>query len=212
MYKINEKYFENIDSYEKAYYLGFIAADGCIHVRPGKSYRLLIKIKSNDIDLLKSFSDSIEYEGPIRIVNEPKCISSVLEIGRKKIVNDLINLGIIPKKSITLKFPIIEYKYISSFIRGIFDGDGCISCSMNKGKYYNYIICIAGSDDIIKNISNYSPVKGSITFRDGIYLYHVYGNKKVLTFMKWIYSSPGYKLNRKYEIFNNLRSLYPNDS
>lgn len=32
MYKLNENYFKFIDSHEKAYWLGFISADECIHV------------------------------------------------------------------------------------------------------------------------------------------------------------------------------------
>jgi hypothetical protein len=42
---LNVDYFKNIDSNEKAYWLGFIAADGCIHK---SGYKLSFQLKSTD--------------------------------------------------------------------------------------------------------------------------------------------------------------------
>jgi hypothetical protein len=54
--KFNEDYFEIIDTPEKAYFLGFIFADGCLIDNPKEyRYKLNIKIHSKDEDILKKF-------------------------------------------------------------------------------------------------------------------------------------------------------------
>ena len=45
-YEFNEKYFEVLDTYEKAYFLGFIAADG--YITKGKHNALKFKIISGN--------------------------------------------------------------------------------------------------------------------------------------------------------------------
>lgn len=53
----------------------------------------------------------------------------VIQFCSKQITQDLVRLGAIPNKSLVLQFPtfdIVPEEYISSFILGCFDGDGCI--------------------------------------------------------------------------------------
>jgi hypothetical protein len=212
-YFINDKYFDIIDSYEKAYFLGFIAADGCIHIRPKKSYRLIIKLQAKDVEILKYIKHALSYNGPIRHQTKPfngKMYDQVvLEIGNKYLIQSLVNLGITPRKSHTLLYPFIDESYNSSFIRGIFDGDGCLSVSMCNNNP-SYTVTIAGSENIIDKINEFSPIKGSKSFRDGIYLFRIYGNLHIIKFMNWLYGIEGFKLNRKYNKYLELKSLYPN--
>ena len=59
---INEKYFDEVDNFKKAYWLGFIMADGYTYKTPNREkYELAIKIKSTDIDHLKEFAEDIEF-------------------------------------------------------------------------------------------------------------------------------------------------------
>ncbi len=50
----NENYFETIDSEDKAYFLGFIFADGCV-TNDSKKYRyqLTLKLHSKDVGILE---------------------------------------------------------------------------------------------------------------------------------------------------------------
>ena len=59
IYCCDEKYFEKIDSPEKAYWLGFIAADGNIYKREGHLSLLSISIKDTDIKLLQEFQKEL---------------------------------------------------------------------------------------------------------------------------------------------------------
>lgn len=50
-----------------------------------------------------------------------------LQIGSKELYNDLLRLGLFPNKAKRLNLPTIPKKYFPDFIRGYFDGDGCVS-------------------------------------------------------------------------------------
>ena len=63
-YLLNERYFENIDTGSKAYWLGFIAADGCVVNKKGKRL-LYIELSKKDKCHLENFKKEVEYEGPI---------------------------------------------------------------------------------------------------------------------------------------------------
>ncbi len=76
MYDLNENYFENIDTEQKAYFLGFIFADGNIQLRQGNTnkYRLRIGLRNkySEIALLNTFKNELMYEGDIRIETKKK--------------------------------------------------------------------------------------------------------------------------------------------
>jgi len=129
--KYNENYFEIIDNEEKAYFLGFICADGCITNDSEKyRYQLTIKIHIKDINLLEKFIKSINGEMNIR-KDKKRDICEVYLSG-KKIINDLENLGIIQNKTFLVKYPKINEKLERHFLRGYFDGDGCIRINTDK--------------------------------------------------------------------------------
>lgn len=87
-------------------------------------------------------------------------------IVNKHLWNTLNSYGCTPKKSLILKFPDInifkDKSLIRHFIRGYFDGDGCISyaaTTKNKSKFFPVIV-IVGTKDILDNIMKYSNIKG----------------------------------------------------
>ena len=132
----NENYFENLDTAEKVYWLGFIWADGCIMTFV-RSKALVICLSSADRDHLEKFSKAIEYGGEIReytntmtLLANPNAVTKDytqirLPIYSKKLYDDLINLGLTPRKTYGVPdFSKIPKEFISHFIRGYFDGDG----------------------------------------------------------------------------------------
>ena len=72
IYCCNEKYFEKIDSPEKAYWLGFIAADGNIYKREGHLSLLSISIKDTDIKLLQELQKDLSTTKPIAITQDKR--------------------------------------------------------------------------------------------------------------------------------------------
>lgn len=115
-YKVNESFFKKW-SHDMAYILGFWFADGNMN-KNGNTFSFCQH--SDDKYLLELFRHKMETDHNLR--KQKECF--VLEIFSKKMVSDIISLGGKPHKSLDVKFPLVPLKYISSFVRGYFDGDG----------------------------------------------------------------------------------------
>ena len=126
----NENYFDNIDTEKKAYYLGWIMADGCISLCNG--YSLKIGISANDKQLIYNFLNELGSKHSIKIKQSNKGgLTAYTSIGSKHLVNSLIKLGVIPNKSEHESVPDISVDLLPQFYRGYFDGDGTVSDSYN---------------------------------------------------------------------------------
>lgn len=124
-YGINENYFEEIDSEDKAYFLGLMFADGYNNEKKGEA---IIKLHSGDTEILNIFREKLETNKPLR--NDSGYIKLAIE--NKKLSFDLAKHGCLKAKTFIIKFPELRKDLVRHFIRGYFDGDGCITQS---GKY-----------------------------------------------------------------------------
>lgn len=127
VYQMNENYFSEINSHEKAYILGFIYADGSVQNNLEKNkYYLQIAQNGERKDVLENIVKALDSNIPIKEY-APNVFS--ITFYSKQIAQDLVKLGAVPNKSLILTFPsfdIVPEKYMSSFILGCFDGDGCV--------------------------------------------------------------------------------------
>ena len=74
----------------------------------------------------------------------------VLRIGSKSIYNDLIRLGLSPRKSRTVKMPPVPEEFLPDFARGVFEGDGSYYFEKrNKPRNRLRIAFTSGSRDFI---------------------------------------------------------------
>lgn len=138
LYTCNYRYFQNIDSEEKAYWLGFIMADGCIFetwkgTRPNPSRGLKITLSNIDINHLYKFRDCIHSTHPIQVYRTRSkseyCRITILD---SDLYYDLIRLGAIPNKTFKVQFPNIDKELYPHYIRGLWDGDGGFSIKTRK--------------------------------------------------------------------------------
>ncbi len=141
-YSINENYFHTIDSSEKAYWLGMLLSDGNVYKNT-----LTLKLMLSDYDHVVKFQKALEAEQPIRCGKNYASFST----NNKKLCEDLLKFNMIPRKSLIVDYPIIEPTYNKDFIRGYFDGDGCISFDYKTPKYKRFSI-FSGSKKIISKI------------------------------------------------------------
>jgi hypothetical protein len=127
----DENYFECVDTEDKAYFLGFISADGCVRQRTKKCKVLIIHIHKQDIDILVKFKNAINFSGEFSMCNvrSNMCTMSCHSI---KMVDDLAKYNVTPNKTRILKFPILPENLINHYMRGYFDGDGCVSIHKDK--------------------------------------------------------------------------------
>ncbi len=134
-------FFDKIDTPEKAYMLGFIAADGCIINNPPNERTLQIRVHSRDEELLRKFCSLLGNDN-LNIYHEytsRKNPASVLRLGSVNIVESLAKYNITPRKSLTLQpYREIDKGLIPHYIRGYFDGDGWVT--FHGGPYPNRLI------------------------------------------------------------------------
>ena len=136
----NENYFESIDCQEKAYWLGFIWADGYITQSKGFGIELAIKDKVHLEKLQQDLESNIKIREREKESFGKRNIFCVLELRNKKIVADLENIGLISNKTYNLPIPKISEKYYQDFIRGFFDGDG--TYVLNTKNHNKEISCV----------------------------------------------------------------------
>ena len=165
VYSLDENYFSKIDTDIKAYFLGFIAADGNIR----KDFlKMRIELNIQDYSHLEKFRKSIQGENPIVESIRPKNHSCYIDVNCKDFCLALNNLGITPKKSLTLKidFSLIPKELRNHFIRGYFDGDGSINKYLREGKnYYEWErfgsilgVLLQMTDDLLDVTGNFDDV------------------------------------------------------
>ena len=132
----NEQFFENIDTEQKAYWLGFIFADGSV-IKTDKRIenynRIYIGLAIKDKSHLKKLESILEFSESNRIKIHHKKTNGndfcYLHMNSTKMCSDIISHGCVPNKTYNINhIPIgIPENLIRHFIRGYFDGDGCIS-------------------------------------------------------------------------------------
>lgn len=201
----NNKIFEKIDSEEKAYWLGFLYADGCIH-QGRYDYRIELGLAEKDYSHLEKFKNFIGKDN--KIAYREKTKSYRYSFRDKKVHSDLIALGCIPNKSLRLLFPskdIIEDKYLKDFLRGYFDGDGSLwklnhSIGVSILSSYDFLLGLKDRISLFSNckimpIHKESPNGGQRITTSG---------KKAISFLDWIYSNPSIYLYRKYKKYFTL--------
>lgn len=211
---INEDFFETIDTEEKAYWLGFIQADGCIYTTPSYGYRLEITLQETDRQHLKKFSDifNIELKERIQILNNINYKYVVFNIYSKKIFCDLLNVGIEERKTYSETTNVIcnvPDNLIHHFIRGVFDGDGCINCDKaNKGHFI-----ISGSKDFLEKIQEIMIDQiglnktALIQKSDYCWVIQYSGNNSVRYIYSWLYKDVVVLLERKKMKFEEIKEV-----
>lgn len=124
---VNEDFFSTW-SHEMAWGLGLIWTDGCLHeIASGNGGSVILT--SVDKELLEKVNRAMKSNTKIytrKQAYDPTKEIFVLGIYREKLRNDLKRLGLTSKKSSTIKFPEIPDEYLGDFVRGCWDGDGCI--------------------------------------------------------------------------------------
>lgn len=207
---INESYFQNIDSEKKAYFLGLLYADGN---NLEKSGRVRIGLLATDQQILKDFSREI-YLGQERIQRFPKSQHlAYVVICNKKISQDLAKHGCVNRKTFILKYPQIDQKLIKHFIRGYFDGDGCLSCSVQKNHYNKFYFDLLSTYELLNGIQSY--IKENLDINSTLkkrwpkrnnnnWTLRVSGNNQILKLCNWMYNDSSTHLDRKYNKYLEL--------
>ena len=197
----NIRYFKTIDSNTKAYFAGFIAADGAI-----VKNELTISIHKKDIQILQKLKEELESPNQIITLNKKNTDMVRFTVGNKMLKQDLLNLGITSRKTFTLQNIIekIPSEHKISFILGYFDGDGSFSFKGRKGQF-----SIRGTKELLMGFSTVLDIPEShIKNYDSTFCLLEWKQKRVKSLFVKLYSNQEFYLKRKYnkfvEYINNI--------
>lgn len=201
---INSKFFQ-VWSSEMAYVLGFITADGNLQ-QTKRGYHL--HIACDDLDIIEKIRKSLQSSTPIRQKQRINGkISYSLRFSDKIIFNDLLKLEVTPRKSLVITPPLIPKKYVWDYIRGFFDGDGCVYISKTSYPSKLHTLFYTGSIHmakfLIETIKKYlKEYKGNIMNKKdkNAYVLH-FGQKHSEVIFHYMYNNATIFMDRKYRIF-----------
>lgn len=200
-YPRDEFYFNKIDTEEKAYWLGFLYADGCVH---SNNYEISINITDKEhIEkfkaAIKAFNHNITEIQDKRFQNAKTLYQ--FSIRDKQLHQDLIKWGCIPQKSLLInKIPNIPRDYVSHFLRGYFDGDGSLHYLRGTN---NYRISFVGTKDFLNDIQK--ELQTNVSLQSNIagkaYVLQIAGRRQIERILNYLYnnSKENNRLNRKYQ-------------
>jgi DNA invertase Pin-like site-specific DNA recombinase len=127
----NPGYFDRIDAPDKAYWLGFIGADGCVSAPESGKARLQVKLARKDRDHLVLLHKALQARRPIRDDEQFSAGAmrpySTLAVYSPEVATSLIALGITPRKTDTLEPWNGPSDLMPHYWRGLVDGDGHIT-------------------------------------------------------------------------------------
>lgn len=209
----NRDYFEDINTEEKAYWLGFIVADGCITEKISfnkktSNKQLQISLAIKDKQHLEKFKAALEYSGDIKIRKKSSGYANFegcsIVICSNKLCNDLAKWGVTPRKTFNCKFPYnIPTNLYKHFIRGYWDGDGHLGLTQQQvgcignTKFINSIqtVCRRFNNKLTKvKLFPVKSTKGMARYRKG-------GRLQSSLLANWLYKDAKVYLDRKYNLY-----------
>lgn len=213
--EINHDFFDSFQEIQ-SYLLGFYLADGNLY-KVGNSYSINIGVSFEDEYIVKLFQQFIAPNNLIRLEN-PKTFVSVngktytgkpqskIKITSEKIGKFLENLGYgVNKTQLTKSLPILNDDNFFHFLRGYFDGDGCIVVKERKEGWMNRRFQLTSFDrnileEIVERLKNFNIESKVYSERNH---YHILiQNKKTLEKLyNLMYNNASYYFKRKKEIF-----------
>jgi DNA-binding transcriptional regulator WhiA len=189
--------FNKIDTEEKAYWLGFLYADGSVG---SKEDKIELGLAKKDLKHIEKFRDFMNITNKISYRERTKSYRMSFRSAQCK--QDLIDKGCVPKKSLILDFPNekqVPKHLIRHFIRGYFDGDGWFTNTESC-----FQIGIIGTENFIKgflksieNINKENKIF-DVHRENGAKRYVFGAYEDVLNFLNWIYKDSSIYLERKY--------------
>jgi len=110
-----------------AYVLGYIAADGCISKRKRAADSFTLNITSKDRQHLCDIKKVLRSDHKIsRKRSDPRHTAFQLQISNQLLCRDLLDMGIVQRKTRALRSISVPKPFFRDFARGFFDGDGTV--------------------------------------------------------------------------------------
>lgn len=205
--------FSTIDTEEKAYWLGFLAADGCITVHKNGSKYIKLALAVKDKEHLEKFKSFLNVNNKISTyktgnsrTSEKKYECCEIRIGSNTMAADLAVHGIVPRKSHTMKFPKLTKELVRHYIRGLWDGDGSVLYRARNSQYpnnFNPEVQLCGNKNILDSVQKVFEeelkiIPSKLSTASSIFLFRK-SSSTAKEIIEYLYGDANIYLNRKYD-------------
>jgi len=190
-YSFDTSFFKEIDTHEKAYWYGFIYADGSV-----SNGKFCLSLHEKDLEVLLKLKKRLKSSHPIKKNRQMK----FLIISSEELREDLERLGIIKNKTNNFVTPSLPDKFLFSFVNGLFDGDGSI------GPPTTFSICVHEkmAEWLVNNLSPFlNNMKVYNIKNKKVKIFKVMNKKDLFTLFSNMYKSKDF-LIRKNEKFKAM--------
>lgn len=200
---VDEHYFDTIDSEEKAYWLGFLIADGSV-LRNGKGLALSLVLQTRDASHIQKFKTALASEAPITTRNEGK--HTGITIYSTAMCRALSALECYRKKSTVHGTPVIRADLLRHMYRGWFDGDGHLSYAPAM---HGWTFAVIGSPTFLTDFQRWLSVTADVGFtkvivRGPVIMVRYNGGPQIARIMHVLYDGATIYLDRKHETYQAL--------
>lgn len=208
---IKSDYFSNIDSKEKAYWLGFLFTDGSVDKQENKKGRIRFQLQAKDKEILEKYKECLGLSCELYFDNRRNGCYSV-EFTDDQIFFDLGKYGIVPNKTYKTKhinFSLIPKEFQKSFLLGLFDGDGSLSYSNDMSTdvtiHFTSYFETTVQDFQFKIDELINKEKHNKNFYTNAWHTQWRGRKQVLQILDMLYEDCPLHLKRKYDKYLILK-------
>ena len=208
-----------------AYVLGYWYADGNVLDATKSTRGKYSSVTSTDRETVFNFKSLLDSRHKIsesfRAIHVNSRRQYTLRIGSRELYDSLLDKGLRPNKSLIMTFPKIPSRFLADFVRGYFDGDGCVHIEKSRGKNKQIIlkrlrtIFTSGSKKFLASLrikleKNTGLIDGLLTFSHRSFQL-IYPTSESVKLFKFLYKNVGEPLflKRKLLIFLDYFEMRP---
>ncbi len=206
-YDLDDCFFDSIDTEAKAYWLGFITADGCVRSGPQGTAgwnlnQVNVKLKASDAGHLEKLKADLSAESPLIPVPHKSHPGVQVSFSSRRLVGSLMRIGVTPRKSLTVQPWTGPDDLMRHYWRGMFDGDGTIA--RHPGDRPKWHLRMLGSEAVVEAFRVWaSATCGSAADKypkGNIWSWTVGGLAAPQALVRELYDGSTVYLDRKYEL------------
>ena len=210
-YRYDGRFFAQIDTEQKAYFLGYLTTDGYLVEGPR---RYVVTLTSVEPDIPRAFAAALGnlpvYEIPPSGVRRPSTEYRV-SVCSKAMVEDLVALGLRQAKSGKETFcEAVPSDLTRHYLRGLFDGDGSLGTYDYSPYRAQHRISLVGSFSLLSRVAtvlaeSLNIPMASVRCKAGsLYVISWNGNGLAPRVANWLYTDSSIALSRKKAIAQSM--------